>query len=258
LPALLLLTHCKTESEGTGAKSDRDAFIAQYCELAAPCCSGSSNGCTNAIGKAVPANFDPASGKACLDAIRLNSTDEHFCSKGLFLSDVEACRRLSTRGTLAVGEACNDAVTGAECAPSPDGPVACVFGQGKQICQLQALGSDGASCVADSDDDGSLPPGVSLDVAVSEKGTYCNRADGLHCVDGKCGKLAAVGASCTDFEGCAVGAYCSYAEKLCKALVADGAPCTGDDSCASNHCDSRSGQCSSASAPVFLDLLCGG
>lgn len=265
-PALLLalfFTQCKTETneDNEGAGLSRQTFIAQYCQLAAPCCVGSGNpgsGCEGAFGSAVPTSFDSASGQACLDAVRANSSREHFCSKGLLLSDVPACKVLSPRGNVAVGGTCNDAVTGVECAPPPHGHVACVFGEGKQICQLQELGGEGASCVEDSNDDGTLPSGASLDVAVSEKGRYCNRSEGFHCVSQKCAKLAAIGAACTDSESCAANAYCDYGTKVCKAVGANGAACVGDVECASRYCDVKSKQCSSTGSPTFLKLLCGG
>jgi hypothetical protein len=270
LCALFLLTflHCKTESSessserpsvdpGAGAPT-RESFIARYCELARQCCPDKgSTGCEKSLSTFIPKSFDSASGKACLDAVSTNSTGEHFCSKGVFLSGVPACSRLSIRGTTPVGGSCADAVTGSECATSPEGPVACVNGKGKQICQLQKLGELGEACVEDSEDDGSLPSGASLDVEVTEKGTYCDRSKGLHCRDQKCEKLFAIGASCTDSESCVAEALCDYASKKCKARVEDGSACVGDTECQSEYCDNVTRKCSSSGPPFLLQTICG-
>lgn len=264
IPALLtplLFTQCKTETNDEGSGLTRQKFIEQYCQLANSCCVGagySSDGCAGGFGSVVPTSFDAASGQACLDAVRGNSSRGHFCTKGLFLSDVPACKVLSPRGNVVVGAECRDAVTGVECAPSPQGHVACVFGQGKSICQLTEVGSEGSDCVGDSNDDGTPPSGTSVDVAVGEKGTYCNRAEGLHCVSQKCTKLVPIGAVCTDSESCALGAYCPFDTKVCKAVAANGTPCKGDVECASKHCAPGSKQCSSVGDTVFLQMLCQG
>jgi hypothetical protein len=259
-PLCLLLAlpfvQCTTNAGEDSAAStlSRQDFITHYCELGAPCCAGRGNACESNIDPVVPQDFDSARGQGCLDAIGANSRGAHFCSSGFFMSDVPACRILSPRGNVAIGAACANAVTGVECAPSPEGQVACVYGKGGAICQVEVLGVEGASCVGDSHDDGTLGLGGSIDDAPSTKDTYCDRSKGLHCVEQKCAKQAALGQPCAISESCGAHAYCAL-DGVCKAVVADGSPCRVEAECESKNC--LENQCSSAGPPVFLQILCG-
>jgi hypothetical protein len=261
----LSFAYCKHDATGASGVGSED-FVRQYCQIAAPCCTAagvSGGGCETAVSTIVPAQLDAENGKACLDGLKAASGAEHFCTSGLILPAdaarlVPACGSLGVRGAVPVGGACNDAVTGAECARSPQGHVACVFGAGKQVCQVQSLGGEGDTCVEDSQDNGTLAYGVSLDVEAKETGTYCDRSKGLHCDGGKCTKQAAVGGACADDASCTPDAYCSFDTKKCTARAADDTSCRIDAECASRSCDNATKKCSSTGSPSVLKTTCGG
>ena len=103
-------------------------------------------------------------------------------------------------------------------------------------CQRVKSGGAGDACVQDTDADGTLPAGVSLDGAVEEDGTYCDRSRGLHCARGTCVAQVAPGGACTSDQTCAVGSYCPSQKKVCTKVFVNGAACVGDDACASKSC----------------------
>jgi hypothetical protein len=264
----LLSTHCDTGDNDDDDDDDDDvgtrrAFITEYCQLVRPCCeaSGYSGGsCENQLGISLPLNLDPASGRACLDAIRAASGGVHFCSKGLLLRDVTACERIERRGNVPVGGECRDTIAGVDCAPSAEGPVACVAGGGGVLCQLQSLGAEGDACVADSHDDGTLPGGAVTSEPATEPGKYCDRSKGLWCdnFDHRCVKrLSAETDFCTLSESCAEGTYCKFGGARCVPLSTDGAACESETECLSGHCNQETKQCDGKGREPFLRQLCG-
>jgi hypothetical protein len=242
----------------------RQDFVRQYCQLAASCCAASAvsgGDCETNVGLAVPSKLDPGRGQECLDGIKARSGDEHFCSNGVDLiaasMRVPACSALGGSGTVPVGGEYKDAVTGVECAPSPQGHVACVFGKGKQLCQIQRLGADGEISVGDSNDNGTLSFGASIDSETEETGTYCDRSKGLHCIAGKCTRQVAVGAACVNDVGCTADAYCAFDTRVCTTLAADGMTCGGGHECASRSCDAETKKWTSIAHRSVLEHVCG-
>jgi hypothetical protein len=264
----ILSTNCifgSDDDDDGQVAAERQSFAAEYCQLAQPCCAGlgySGTACEGQIAARVPLDFDPASGRACLDAIRAGSGREDFCGWGMYLGLVDACAVLGRRGDVPVGGKCHNAVTGVECAPSAEGKVACIFGDGGSICQVQALAlTEGDACDADSNDDGTLPAGESLSGGPArERGAYCDRSRGLYCdyeTTRTCLKQTPAGAACPLSVACAVGTYCSFDPKVCTPLGADGAACVGDVTCASTYCDKQTKRCSNKGSPEYLGPLCG-
>jgi hypothetical protein len=263
VPLAIFSAHCNFGDDEVAG--ERQAFVAEYCQLAQPCCAGlgySGAACEGQTAARVPRDFDPVSGRACLDAVRAASGGENFCARSLFLSNFDACAVLGRRGNVPVGGECNDAVTGVECAPSPAGKVACVFGDGGSVCQVQALALvEGDACDADSNDDGTLPAGASLSGGPArDRGAYCDRSRGLYCdykVTHTCLKQKPAGAACDLLNSCVVDAYCTFDTEVCVPLIANGTACVGDITCASRHCDNQTKLCSAQGAANNLEPLCG-
>jgi hypothetical protein len=261
-----------TNGSGEGGATGGDArtnFITQYCSIIAPCCTevGSSdtgcNGNNTALSAVTPSSFDSAAGDACLALLRASTSAPDFCSTKALLGTNRECSSLATRGTTPVGGNCNDATSGTECAPSPDGQTSCVYGQGgKQICQVQSLANAGDACDDDSLADGALPFGASLDGPVNEKGAYCDRSKGLYCKNGTCAAAATLGQPCDTVtvtqDACVPGLYCGQAaNSVCQTPVADGMACQTDDICASND-GCSGGKCGLAPFTVSnLQNVCG-
>ncbi len=283
-----LLAGCGVTSEGTSSAGasgglTADDFAAQYCALMKPCCDGSelpSGGCATSIKRLLPPAFDGASAATCLTALQGATGAPTFCDRGSGLSSHPACSRLSAaHGAIPVGGTCTNATSNVQCDVSSEGPVGCVFGNGRSICQVQLLGDLGASpCAFDTGSDGAIPSGASLEGDVLPKAYYCDRSKGLHCnlttsacvaaspVDGdcqyndyeceapsycdttakKCKTRVAVGGACPDFQSCAVDARCGSGAAggtaVCVALVDNGGACTQKVDCASGAC-SKAGVC---------------
>ena len=122
--------------------------------------------------------------------------------------------------------------------------------------ELLKLG-EGQPCVGDSKSDGALPTGVSLDIAPTAEGAYCNRATGVVCKAGTCAKAIAAGQPCARDGDCAAGAFCSFSTQTCETLHADGAACVGEVQCASGNCEVGRNTCTTKPLDFIEMLACG-
>lgn len=258
----LLSAHCKGDDDET-VDARRD-FITDYCRLLQPCCQGagySGRACEGEVSSGVPRDFDPASGRACLDAVRAASAGADFCLESILRVN-DACTLLARRGDVPLGGECHDAATGIECAPSPEGQVTCAFGDGRAVCQLQTLVADeGAECIEDSNEDGTLPRAVASSAPATDRGSYCDRTKGLFCnyTTHRCEPRVPVGGACPVYTSCVAGAYCNSDTDNtdnCAPRKANGAACLSDLECASGACDLATRRCADKKWP-YLAELCG-
>jgi hypothetical protein len=204
---------CASSGGPTAADfSSREAAL--FCDTLEPCCAGAQfpfdqAACEKYIGSDFQsqlsivgsgAAFDCAAGQRCLDEV---ASAIQGCS-AFDKAQLPDCNHLFV-GTLPVGTPCTDSN---ECAAPID-----VYGE----CMLDASMS-GTCALAPSEPRGKLGDtcGESCDpygecaVGTSDPPPIvsCYQSDGLYCSAGHCVPIAAVGASCTNEDGCAPGVLC--------------------------------------------------
>lgn len=238
-----------------------DSLAELYCDyLAQPCCAPANlaynkAACRAKVGSmflAAPkvANYDPAKGKACLDALSLtintgkcqdsptDSSAEGRCSTGSNSASgigSPACGWLDdtgTTGTKKLGETCANSK---DCVKSPLGEVSCTSytadGVTTKFCQVWATSYEGEGC-----NDG-WPSSTVANPTVAHE---CASGAGLRCdyVNKVCVALKTDGESCAADDECICGDWC--AKGNCAPQLKNGAPCTvsddpGQHACAKGH-----------------------
>jgi hypothetical protein len=137
-------------------------------------------------------------------------------------SDGTACTQ---DGDCVAGSYCDD--TSHACIPRPAAGSPCARGV---LCGT-GLGCDTAGNCA-------TLPTSGQPCAMGEMGPFLC-ADGLGCIDGNCGALPGVGATCASDNRCAAGLGCDFspAGSLCIVPRTEGGSCESDRSCAAGfHC----------------------
>ena len=259
-----------TAGSSSGSASDSSAFVTQFCDLAAPCCSKISkstdpSSCRTVYGALLTSyTYNAAKGSECLSAMQAHRNDADFCSTltGESSSCDDAFTKQST-GSAAPGTACSD---DSDCAPSTEGKVDCAYfytSQGSQTrtCQVQIDGKAGdgpcsgtrdgnsttSTSTSGSDDAGatSAPPRTFI----------CDVANGVFCDGGKtCAALAPLGSPCSGSygEGCVKGSFCDGTSKTCKSPGAVGSDCdsfSGNNVCMTGaSCDQTTKKCAATLA----------
>lgn len=139
-------------------------------------------------------------------------------------------------GTVAPGGPCTSVI---DCAPSADGPTACLPVGSASQCRVMVTGKPGDACAA---------------VLGAMTSVYCSRVDGLYCDGTVCAPLVAPGGATQMPSAC--GPHSEWDNGVCVAATVNvGDPCTASGVC-DGLCDAQ-GVCRSLSVAV-LPIACGG
>lgn len=238
-----LLISASTLAACGGSESDEDqqkeassAFISEYCEILATCCTVTARpfdqkNCRNFLGySAAGATFDADAADACLAESRALD-----CSRADTASQSEdsPCDRVYAKdgkGGAGLGETCE---FDQDCAPSTEGKVSCAsrFENDEWIssCQVKLAGKQGdGPCVTANASATPAPRVYECDAAL-----YCDTDTE------KCTQRPAVGEACDGSDQCEATAYCS-SDLICVTSATEGEAC-GERFCASDlYCDDTS------------------
>jgi hypothetical protein len=253
---LATLAGCSSNNSGA---SD---FIAQYCDIVAPCCAkaglrSDGSSCRAFLGAAVGSSaYDSAKGDACLREMRAASSKPDFCD--MSGTDTPSCNGAfqgGSSGTKKPGEPCDK---DSDCAPSTQGKVDCAStyasgGAKTSVCQLQITGKEGDTpCGGTIDGNTTYFSGTTSTGAPPAQVYMCNVKDGLYCKSSfttgapppVCTRISDIGGPCETSTqyACVKTAWCDFTDKTCKAKLAVGESCNSSASCAAGgYCDNTTG-----------------
>jgi len=247
---------------GSGSGSAASAFVNQYCDLFASCCTKAQKTydqakCAAFVGAFTSnATFDAAKGESCLAAARTKQSEATFCETGAGEDACDGVFEQTGSGSKQPGALCEDSD---ECAPSPEGSTRCVSSFSNnattRTCQIQARGKEGEDlCVGYKDGTTTVTSGSSSSGpdggAPPTRVVVCWTADGLFCDRNtkKCTRSQPVGGDCqTSSEfSCDKTAFCDPATRKCAARATVGQPCAqlNDKQCAEKlFCDDANKTC---------------
>lgn len=254
-----LLAGCSSASP-----PDREEFIEKACQAYLPCCSrlglySEGAACRDLYESFTAASaYDSGAAERCLDELAKRASAPTFCDDVFTPRTTPSCVTVfAPNGPRLPGETC---VEQADCARSPDGPVACTSsGSGAdapRACQVQRTGVSGDSpCVATVFGDAEVPVDTGAPFPPA-RGYLCLARDGLRCdaTTAKCTPLPKLGEACQPAHGCTAGSYCEPSSGACAAQTTTGGACTIDAQCAAGRC--ASGVC--GRGPGGAAAICGG
>lgn len=228
-----------TETPDAGAveaqlSPEASRFIADFCALHAPCCTGteavSCAAATEALARG--RRFDGARAEACLVAVRAASSSASFC---FTLPEGTACGSVFENAAAgAPGGACSRS---SECSSGDDGDGTCVL----QRCVRATVGVEGTPCL------GTTTDGV-IDLVfggTAITGALCSTAAGLYCDEKSktCARRGVAGAPCSGEDvSCVDAAWCPTTTGECAPRTSAGAACEDEYECERGSVCANDGQ----------------
>jgi hypothetical protein len=269
-----------------------DSAVAAYCAGFQACCNSkgfpfSASACDSNLrsqfsGSTICSGLSVYNAQAAGDCLAQLQAALSNCSSEN--AAAPACKDVCV-GTVPAGSTCT---LDTDCARPTGGDVHCVTTSASdttRVCVVTPRGTLGSGCnsTCTQSADGSeicSVMGVAVGSPVPTGDATCYTGDGLYCstADFSCHAIAAVGGSCTSFDGCASGSYCDLSKSVCTTKVAAGAacpqynectdgtycnssqvcaaqkatgqPCTSSNECV-GHCDSTTNICTDGSSSGF-------
>jgi hypothetical protein len=253
--ALAVVASCAGGSPDDSGGVSLAEFVAGYCEIIRPCCADlalrdDGQKCREFFTTAASrGRWNPQGAATCLAAVQAAAAQPDHCAE-VTRFPPRGCERMG----MASAKPGGDCVVDADCAPSDEGAVRCLFTFDKEHlarkCQLQVRGGEGSAPCVGTDQRGLFIPAAN---DAGSKGFLCFWDDGLRCdpIAGRCVKLRAAGESCKRSYDCVSPLFCDAG--VCAEQKPEGAACTPPDDLnlectAGNYCDQNSRQCAARTA----------